>query len=44
MEEWEEKYGYWRSGWFGLIIIFMVILYWMILLIYFLFRDREKRV
>jgi heme/copper-type cytochrome/quinol oxidase subunit 2 len=42
MKEWEEKYRYWKSGWFALIIIFAVILYWMILLIYFVFRDEKK--
>jgi hypothetical protein len=44
MKEWGEKYRHWKSGWFGLIIIFMVILYWIILLIYFLFRGNEKRI
>jgi hypothetical protein len=44
MKEWEEKYRYCKSGWFALIIIFMVILYWMILLIYFVFRDEKRRI
>jgi heme/copper-type cytochrome/quinol oxidase subunit 2 len=44
MKGWEEKYRHWKSGWFALIIIFMVILYWMILIIYFLFRHEKKRI
>lgn len=44
MKEWEEKYRYWKSGWFALIIIFMVVLYWMILVIYFSFGHEKKRI
>lgn len=42
-KEWTERHRHWKSGWFAPVIAALVIVYWVILMIYVVFRGVRKR-